>query len=235
MGQKINPIGFRLGTTQDHHSLWFEEPKNYSEGLQQDQEIRNYIKNYIQENMKISKDLGWKVITCIEIQKEINLIHVITYLGFSNKVKEKRPEKKKKLAKEEKEEITKLQMNLHKEFPFIDRLTCDTIKFNLTFKVFKNPFENPTVLAAYLADQLKNRVSFRKAMKKTIELSQEAGTKGIQVKIAGRIGGREIARVVCFKKGRLPLQTVRAKIDYCSYPVQTTYGVLGIKIWTFEE
>ena len=87
----------------------------------------------------------------------------------------------------------------------------------------------------FIAGQLKNRVSFRKAIKKAIELTEQADTKGIQVQIAGRIDGKEIARVEWIREGRVPLQTIRAKIDYCSYTVRTIYGVLGIKIWIFIE
>ncbi|KAG5107075.1 hypothetical protein JHK82_044045 [Glycine max] len=87
----------------------------------------------------------------------------------------------------------------------------------------------------FIAGQLKNRVSFRKAMKKAIELTEQAGTKGVQVQIAGRIDGKEIARVEWIREGRVPLQTIRAKIDYCCYTVRTIYGVLGIKVWIFSK
>jgi len=95
MGQKINPLGFRLGTTQNHHSFWFAQPKNYSEGLQEDKKIRNCIKNYIQKNRKkgsnrkMESDSSSEVITHIEIQKEIDTIHVIIHIGFPNLLKKK--------------------------------------------------------------------------------------------------------------------------------------------------
>ncbi|TYJ37028.1 hypothetical protein E1A91_A05G348100v1 [Gossypium mustelinum] len=151
MGQKINPLGFRLGTTQSLHSLWFAQPKKYSEGLQEDKKIRDCIKNYVQKNMRLS--FGVKGIARIEIQKILDLIQ--------------------------------------------------------------------------------NRVSFRKVMKKAIELTEQADTKGIQIQIAGRIDRKEIARVEWIRKGRVPLQTIGMKIEYCSYRVRTIYGVLGIKIWIF--
>ncbi|KAL1134190.1 hypothetical protein V6Z11_A12G089800 [Gossypium hirsutum] len=157
MGQKINPLGFRLGTTQSHHSLWFAQPKKYSEGLQEDKKIRDCIKNY-----------------------------VIIYMGFPKLLIEDKPRK-----------LEELQMNVQKE--------------------------------------LNNRVSFRKAMKKAIELTEQADTKGIQIQIAGRIDGKEIARVEWIREGRVPLQTIGAKIEYCSYRVRTIYGVLGIKIWIFID
>nr|YP_010534227.1 ribosomal protein S3 [Aegonychon zollingeri]UXX50989.1 ribosomal protein S3 [Aegonychon zollingeri] len=220
MGQKINPLGFRLGTTQGHHSLWFAQPKKYSEGLQEDQKIRNCIKNYIQKNMRIPS--GVEGIARIEIQKRIDLIQVIIFMGFPKLLIESRPRG-----------IEELQTNLQKE------LNCVNInrnrKLNIDITRIEKPYGNPNILAEFIAGQLKNRVSFRKAMKKAIELTEQADTKGIQVQIAGRIDGKEIARVEWIREGRVPLQTIRAKIDYCCYTVQTIYGILGIKIWIFID
>nr|YP_010929076.1 ribosomal protein S3 [Lourtella resinosa]WKK48180.1 ribosomal protein S3 [Lourtella resinosa] len=216
MGQKINPLGFRLGTTQSHHSLWFAQPKNYSEGLQEDQKIRDCIKNYIQKNMKIPS--GVEGIARIEIQKRIDLIQVIIYMGFPKLLIEGRTRR-----------IEELQATVQKE------LNCVNRKVNIAITRITNPYGHPNILAEFIAGQLKNRVSFRKAMKKAIELTEQADTKGIQIQIAGRIDGKEIARVEWIREGRVPLQTIRAKIDYCSYTVRTIYGVLGIKIWIFLE
>nr|YP_010581358.1 ribosomal protein S3 [Roridula gorgonias]UZT27679.1 ribosomal protein S3 [Roridula gorgonias] len=216
MAQKINPLGFRLGTTQDHHSLWFARPKNYSEGLKEDQKIRDFIKNYIQRNMGISS--GTEGIARIEIQKEIDLTRIIIYIGFPKLLMESRPRG-----------IEELQMNLQKEFNCVNR------KLNIAITRIIKPYGNPTILAEFIAGQLKNRVSFRKAMKKAIELTEKADTKGIRVQISGRINGKEVARIEKIKKGRVPLQTIRAKFDYCSYIVRTIYGVLGIKIWIFID
>nr|YP_010470950.1 ribosomal protein S3 [Bouea macrophylla]UVF62779.1 ribosomal protein S3 [Bouea macrophylla] len=214
MGQKINPLGFRLGTTQSHHSLWFAQPKNYSEGLQEDQKIRDCIKNYVQKNMRISS--GVEGIARIEIQKRIDLIQAIIYIGFQKLLIENRSRR-----------IEELQLNVQKE------LNCVNRKLNIAITKISNPYGHPNILAEFIAAQLKNRVSFRKAMKKAIELTEQTDTKGIQVQIAGRIDGKEIARVEWIREGRVPLQTIGAKIDYCSYTVQTIYGVLGIKIWIF--
>nr|YP_009163518.1 ribosomal protein S3 [Eugenia uniflora]AKU71515.1 ribosomal protein S3 [Eugenia uniflora] len=216
MGQKINPLGFRLGTTQGHHSIWFAQPKNYSEGLQEDQKIRNSIKNYIQKNMRISS--GVEGIACIEIRKRIDLIQVIIYMGFPKLLLEGKTRR-----------IEELQMNVQKE------LNCVNRKLNIAITRITNPYGDPNILAEFIAGQLKNRVSFRKAIKKAIELTEQANTKGIQIQIAGRIDGKEIARVEWIREGRVPLQTIRAKIYYCSYGVRTVYGVLGIKIWIFCE
>nr|QWX89972.1 ribosomal protein S3 [Aeginetia indica]WRW10976.1 ribosomal protein S3 [Aeginetia indica] len=218
MGQKINPLGFRLGTTQSHHSLWFAQPKNYSEGLQEDQKIRNYIKNYIQKNMRISS--GTEGIARIEIKKKIDLIQVIIFMGFPKLLIESRLRG-----------IEELQINLEKEFHY----DYANRKLNIDITRITKPYRNPNILAEFIAGQLKNRVSFRKAMKKAIELTEQADTKGIQIQFSGRIDGKEIARVEWIREGRVPLQTIRAKIDYCSYTVRTIYGVLGIKIWIYIE
>nr|YP_009435438.1 ribosomal protein S3 [Lobelia puberula]ATG25439.1 ribosomal protein S3 [Lobelia puberula] len=216
MAQKINPLGFRLGTTQSHYSLWFAQPKEYSENLQEDAKIRDYIISYIQKKMKISSAIG---ILRIEIQKQIDVIKIKIYTA-SQKLFEKRKRP---------QEMKELQRNLQKEFYCVNR------KFNLALIRIAEPYRNPTILAEFIADQLKKRVSFRKAMKKAMKLTAKANTKGIRIQIAGRIDGNEIARVEWIREGRLPLQTIQAKIDYCSYPVQTISGILGIKIWIFID
>ncbi|WVZ26741.1 hypothetical protein V8G54_000065 (mitochondrion) [Vigna mungo] len=193
MGQKINPLGFRLGTTQSHDSIWFAQPTKYSENIQEDKKIRDWIKNYIQKNRRISS--GVEGIGEIKIQKRIDLI----------------------------------QTNMHK------KLNCVNRKLNIAIVKVTNAYKHPNILAEFIAGQLKNRVSFRKAMKKAIELTEQAGTKGVQVQIAGRIDGKEIARVEWIREGRVPLQTIRAKIEYCCYTVRTIYGVLGIKVWIFSK
>ncbi|PXX88327.1 30S ribosomal protein S3 [Halomonas heilongjiangensis] len=216
MGQKINPLGFRLGTTQSHHSLWFAQPKEYSEGLQEDQKIRKCIKNYVQKNMKDFS--GVEGIARIEIQKRIDVIQVIIWMGFPKLLIEGKPKK-----------LEELQRNIQKE------LNCVNQKINIDIPRIGNPYRHPNILAEFIAEQLKNRVSFRKAMKKAIELTEETDPRGIQIKIRGRLGGKEMARVEWIREGRVPLQTIRAKIDYCSYTVRTIHGVLGIKIWIFVD
>ncbi|YP_003540970.1 30S ribosomal protein S3 (chloroplast) [Phoenix dactylifera] len=214
MGQKINPLGFRLGTTQSHRSFWFAQTKNYSVGLQEDEKIRNCIKNYVQKNRRISS--GFEGIARIGIQKRIDLIQVIIHIGFPNLLMEGQTRG-----------IEELQMNVQKELHSVNR------RLNIAITRIEKPYGQPNILAEYIALQLKNRVSFRKSMKKAIELTEQTDTKGIQVQIAGRIDGKEIARVEWIREGRVPLQTIRAKIDHCSYTIRTIYGVLGIKIWIF--
>nr|YP_009450125.1 ribosomal protein S3 [Burmannia oblonga]YP_009450132.1 ribosomal protein S3 [Burmannia oblonga]ANK36322.1 ribosomal protein S3 [Burmannia oblonga]ANK36329.1 ribosomal protein S3 [Burmannia oblonga] len=212
MGQKINPLGFRLGTTKNHYSFWFAQPKNFSVGLQEDVKIRNSIKK--KKNIKIT--LSLEGIERIEIQKRINLIQVIIYIGLPNL-----------LIKGQTLGIEEFKKNVQQEFNSLNH------KLNIIITKLKSPYGHPNILAEYIALQLKNRVSFRKAMKKTIELTEQTDTKGIKIKIAGRIEGKEIARVEWIREGRVPLQTICAKMDYCSHAIRTIYGILGIKIWIF--
>nr|WNG72146.1 ribosomal protein S3 [Mammillaria elongata] len=221
MARKINPLGFRLGTTQEHYSLWFAQPKNYSEGLQEDQKIRNFIKNYlqknyVQKNRRTSEDV--EGIARIEIKKRIDLIEVIIHMGFPDLLIENRSEW-----------IKDLKRNLKKE------LNCVNQKLKIAITTIAKPYGHPKILAEFITLQLKNRVSFRKAMKKAIELAEQAETKGIKIQIAGRLGGKDMARVAWIREGRVPLQTIRAKIDYCAYKVRTIYGILCIKIWIFMD
>nr|YP_010760233.1 ribosomal protein S3 [Cuscuta haughtii]WEY30183.1 ribosomal protein S3 [Cuscuta haughtii] len=213
MGQKINPLSLRLGINQDHYSIWFSQPKMYSESLQEDQKIRSFIINYIQ-NKKISPS-GVEGIARISIYKRIDLIEVRILMGFPKLLLEKG--------------LEELQLTLKKKLNFGNR------KLNIVITKIEKPYSNPNILAEFIAGQLKNRVSVRQAMKKAIELAEEVDIKGIQVQIAGRLNGQDIARVEWIREGRVPRQTIRATFDYCSYPVRTIYGVLGIKIWIFMD
>lgn len=219
MGQKINPLGFRLGTTQHHYSLWFEQPKNYSEGLQEDKKIRDCIKNYVEKNIKVLPRVNVKGLARIEIQKQkdIDVTTVIIYMGFPKLLKENKPRW-----------VEDLKIQVQKE------LSCVNRKLNIEIKGIEKPYGNPNILAEFIDYQLNDRVPFRKAMKKAIELA-EKDTKGIQIQIAGRIDGKDIARIEWIREGRVPLQTIRAKIDYCTYTIRTIHGVLGMKIWIFID
>nr|YP_009522746.1 ribosomal protein S3 [Vicia sepium]AXQ37179.1 ribosomal protein S3 [Vicia sepium] len=216
MGQKIHPLGFRLGTTQSHDSIWFAQPRIYSENVKEDKIIRDCIKNYIQIIQKTRTAVDGQGIGRIKIQKRIDRIDVIINMGLPDSLMEENPKI-----------IEELHTNVQK------KIHCMNREINIAITTIPNVYRDPNILAEFIAGQLKNRIPFRKAMKKAIELAEEAGTKGVQIQIAGRIDGKEIARVEWIREGRVPLQTIRAKIDYCSYPVRTIYGVLGIKVWIF--
>lgn len=216
MGQKINPLGFRLGVIQNHHSYWFAQSKNYSKLLQEDQKIRHYIKNYVHKNIKNSSNYGG--ITRIEIKRKTDLIQVEIHTGFPALLVENRNHG-----------IEQLKTDVQ------NILNPQNRKLRMTLIEIIKPYGEPNILAEYIALQLENRVAFRRTMKKAIELAKKTNIKGIKIQISGRLNGAEIARVEWAKEGRVPLQTLRAKIDYCYYPAQTIYGVLGIKIWIFQD
>ncbi|KAL2325596.1 hypothetical protein Fmac_024654 [Flemingia macrophylla] len=133
----------------------------------------------------------------IKIKKRIDLIQVIIYMGFPKLLIEGKPQK-----------IKELQTNMQK------KLNCVNRKLNIAIARVANAYKHPNILAEFIVGQLKNRVSFRKAMKKAIELTEQAGTKGVQLQIARRIDGKEIARVEWIREGRVPLQTIRAQLDF---------------------
>jgi len=265
MGQKTNPLGFRLGTTQSHHSVWFEEPKNYSASLQEDEKIRNFFKNYVQNSIdsyikknknnnkkkkakKIQKNSikppsrnrnkGYEGVVRVEIKKQIvhtkrtfiklkrfsdplqiqkAIIRVIIYSGSLPKF----------LLKKEiwERDVTK------QEFFYIY-----SKKIIIQFKKVKRPYSQPNLIAKFITLQIKERIPFRRIMNQAIELARkEKNTKGMRIRLAGRIEGKDKARKVGKRKGKLPLQRIYANIDYCSHTIQTIYGVLGLKIWILRK
>nr|QYB22444.1 ribosomal protein S3 [Saxegothaea conspicua]BBF91294.1 ribosomal protein S3 [Saxegothaea conspicua] len=221
MGNKINPLGFRLGFTQNHRSHWFAQQRDYSEDLREDDKIHNCIENYIRL-IKSSSNYGG--LARIEIGRKIGLLHIKIYIGFPNLLTKRQSVH---------QEMNQLRNDIQ-YFILLNRLSVHRTLFVFMEKVAK-PYREPNILAEYIALQIKNRVPFRKTIQKAIELAKEADVRGIRIQIAGRLDGKERARTESTKQGRVPLQTIRAKIDYCYYAAQTIYGVLGIKIWIFED
>nr|YP_009117579.1 ribosomal protein S3 [Callitropsis vietnamensis]AJE71121.1 ribosomal protein S3 [Callitropsis vietnamensis]AQM39605.1 ribosomal protein S3 [Callitropsis vietnamensis] len=223
MGNKINPLGFRLGFTQNHYSLWFEE-RDYSEDLREDERIYNCIENYV-KHIKSSINSSYGGITRIEILKQTELISVNIYIAFVDLFIEKKAPRKKEKMEELRKEVQKMLVQ--------SMLNSVNRELVISIEKVDTPYREPKVLAEYIALQLKERVEIRKIMKKAIQLAEKADVEGVKIKIKGRLNGIERARKESAMKGRVPLQTLRAKIDYCYYAVQTVYGVLGIKIWIF--
>nr|QYB22078.1 ribosomal protein S3 [Phyllocladus trichomanoides]BBF91092.1 ribosomal protein S3 [Phyllocladus aspleniifolius] len=223
MGNKINPLGFRLGFSQNHRSHWFAKQRNYSEDLREDNKIHNYIKNYVRL-MKIKSSSNYEGLARIAIGKNVGFIRIKIYIGFP-----------KLLTK--KSTVSQEMKRLRNDIQYLvlqNRLSVHRKLFIFLRKVAK-PYREPNILAEYIALQIKNRVKFRQIIQKALELAKEADVKGIRIKIRGRLGGKDRARAKLIKQGRVPLQTIRAKIDYCDYTAQTIYGVLGIKIWILKD
>lgn len=217
MGQKINPLGFRLGITKNHHSHWFAKPKNYSGFLQEDGKVRNCIDSYVQKHIRNSSNYGG--IARVEIQRKTDLLLVEIHTGFPAL-----------LIESHGQGIEQIRRNVQQNL-----LDSKIRRVYVTLTEIVEPYGEPKIVAEYIAVQSENRIAFRRTIKKAIELAKETNIKGIKIQIAGRLNGTEIARVEWAREGRVPLQTLRAHIDYCYYPAQTIYGVLGIKIWIFRD
>jgi small subunit ribosomal protein S3 len=218
MGQKIHPLGFRLGVTQSHLSNWYVQPKQYSDLLQEDEKLRICIREYVRKYVRTPENYGG--IDRIEIQRKTSALKVEIHAGFPKLFVEK-------LGPHLKEIRRQMQKTLQRS---------KSLKFLISLAEVEKPYARATILAEYIAVQVERRVPFRKTIKRAIQIAKEQGDiKGIKVQIAGRLNGAEIARSEWAREGRVPLQTLRAKIDYCHYPAHTIYGVLGIRVWIFYE
>nr|YP_010445020.1 ribosomal protein S3 [Schizaea sprucei]UTJ90494.1 ribosomal protein S3 [Schizaea sprucei] len=212
MGRRIHPLGFRLGINRRHYSRWFAEPKDHPKFVQEDRRVRTCIEKYMEKCIKNRFDhVG---IGHIEIQRKTDLTEIEIHTGFPDL-----------LIKEHNSGLDKLKNEIERSF------YSERQKIRVSSNSIAQPYGNPRILAGFIASQSTNRVAFRRTMKKAIELVGETGNEGVRVQISGRLNGSEMARVEWAREGRVPLQTVKACIDYFYYPAQTTHGVLGTKIW----
>jgi small subunit ribosomal protein S3 len=170
----------------------------------------------VKKHIRNSSNYGG--IARIEIQRKTDLIEVEIYTGFPALLIENRGRG-----------IEQLKNDVQNILNPIDK------RLRLTLIEITKPYEEPNILAEYIALQLESRVAFRRTMRKAIELAKKGNIGGIKIQIAGRLNGAEIARVEWAREGRVPLQTIRAQINYCYYAAQTIYGVLGIKVWIFRN
>ena len=203
MGQKVNPLGLRLGINRTWDSKWFSE-KKYSNFLENDIKIRKYIES------KLKKAGLSKVVIERSSKKIIILIHS-SRPGIIIGKKGADIEKLKK-------ELSKLSGS----------------EINLNIIETKKPELDAKVVADNIAMQIENRAATKRVMKRAVQSALKLGAQGIRVCVAGRIGGAEIARVEWFKEGRVPLHTLRAKIDYAVSTAKTTYGTCGVKVWLYK-
>ena len=222
MGQKIHPVGLRLGISEEHRSIWFAKPNQYAVLLKKDQTIRKCIGETIKKYA--NTPLKYAGIARIDMQFNLDLVQIEIHTAFPSLL------------------LNPYYINSTQEvIPFeLVRQSVQKLigqqKLKILFTEIVHPYAHAILLAEHVAFQLENRVAFRKAMKKAIELANEISTvRGIKIQISGRLNGAEIARVEWAREGRVPLHTLRAKIDYCHCPAQTIYGVLGIKIWVFQH
>ncbi|MBU0683786.1 MAG: 30S ribosomal protein S3 [Candidatus Omnitrophota bacterium] len=206
MGQKVHPISFRIGVTRSWNSRWYATKQDFAQKLFQDNKIRRLIE----------KEMSMAHISHVDIERTSNRVRVMIYSGRPGMVIGRKGTQIEKL----KEDI--LNMVGDQTKVFIDILEV------------KTPSLDAKIVADNLAFQLVKRVAFRRAMKKTIQAHKDAGGEGIKIKCSGRLGGAEIARSEGYKWGKIPLQTIRADIDYGFSEARTTYGIIGIKVWIYK-
>jgi small subunit ribosomal protein S3 len=204
MGQKVNPHGIRVGIIKDWDSRWYADKKNYGENLVEDYKLRAYLK----------KKLFLAGVAKIEIEKFANKIRLSIHAAKPGIVIGKGGS-----------EIDKLKKD-------VENLAGKAVILNVI--EVKSPDMNAQLVAENIASQLERRISFRKAMKQCMTRTMKLGAKGIKTAVSGRVGGAEIARTEQYHEGTIPLQTLRADIDYGFAEADTTYGKLGVKVWIYK-
>ena len=209
MGQKTHPLGFRLGTTQDHKSTWYTNFNQYANVLKEDDKIRTYLNTIAKSNsisnIRINRNgLNDQIQLNIETGKPGILVGD---LGTG---------------------LETLLTNVKKLLPAERQLTINI------FEVEKVDLD-ASLLADLVAEQLEKRIAFRRAIREALQRAQKQNVNGIKIQVSGRLNGAEIARSEWIREGRVPLQTLRADIDYATQEANTIYGVLGIKVWLFKS
>jgi len=204
MGQKVNPVGFRLGITKDHTSHWYAEKSEYTENLLKDIEVKEHL----------ASQLAHASVSKIEIERTADNARVFIHTARPGIVIGKRGEDIDRMR----EEITQKM----------------GIPVTLSIQEIRKPDLDATLLAENVAQQLERRVMFRRAIKRAVQNSMRQGALGVKVRVAGRLGGTDIARAEWHKEGRIPLHTLRADIDYGLAEAKTTYGIIGVKAWVFR-
>lgn len=204
MGQKVNPIGIRLGISRDHNSVWFAEKDKYREILFNDFQVREFLKKEL-DNAFVSK---------IHIERPAQSAKVTIHTARPGMIIGKRGEDIDRLR----EKLTQI-MN---------------VPVSLNIQEIRKPDLDAQLVAANIALQLEKRAMFRRVMKRAAQNTMRQGALGVKIKVSGRLGGAEIARSEWHKDGRVPLHTLRADVDYGLAEAKTTYGIIGVKVWIFR-
>lgn len=204
MGQKVNPHGLRVGVIKDWDSRWIAGKKDFGDQLVEDYNIRKFVK-------KACYDAG---VAKIGIERKQNRIFITIHAAKPGIIIGRGGA-----------EIDKLKAQ-------VEKLTSKTVNVNIM--EVKSPDTNAQLVAENIAAQLERRISFRRAMKQVMGRAMRLGVKGIKTAVSGRVGGAEIARTEQYHEGTIPLQTLRADIDYGFAEAHTTYGILGIKVWIYK-
>lgn len=206
LGQKVNPIGLRLGIVRDWDSIWYSSrKKSYTEQLLQDVEVRDFVK----------KRLIHAGVARIVLKRKSDTLEVDIYASRPGIVIGKKGSEVDRLKEE------------------LQRMTNHDVRININEE--KSPELCAQLIAENVASQLEKRVAFRRAMKKAVQTAIQSGAKGIKIMCSGRLAGADIARTEWYREGRVPLHTLRADIDFGIGVARTTYGVLGVKCWIFKK
>jgi small subunit ribosomal protein S3 len=204
VGQKVNPVGLRIGIIRDWESKWYAG-KDFGDLLMEDVKIREYLKNKLKDS----------AVSRIEIERAANRVNVTIHTAKPGMVIGKGGSEVEVLRAA----LTKLTNNK---------------KVHINISEIKNADIDATLVAESIAQQLERRVSFRRALKQSIQRTMRAGAKGIKTAVSGRLGGAEIARSEGYSEGTVPLHTLRADIDYGTAEAHTTYGRIGVKVWIYR-
>jgi small subunit ribosomal protein S3 len=207
MGQKVHPIGIRLGIVKDWSSKWYADTKTFPEYVRTDHLIRSFIKNKL-------KDAS---VSRISIERPAKKVNITIHTARPGIVIGKKGE-----------DIERLRSEISK---MIDMSLAD-VRINIS--EVRKPELDAQLVAEGIAQQLERRVMFRRAMKRAVTNTMRVGAEGVKVKVGGRLNGAEIARSEWYHEGRVPLHTLRADIDYGFAEANTTYGVIGVKVWIFK-
>ena len=203
MGQKVSPVGFRIGVIKDWDAKWYAD-KNYTDLLLEDMKIRK----------EIAKQLDNAGVSRVEIERAANLVRITIHTAKPGVV------------------IGKGGAGVEELRKHLEKLTDKQVHINIV--EIKTPELDAKLVAENIANQLVRRVAFRRAMKQAVFRTMRAGAKGIKVMVSGRLGGAEIARSESYHEGTVPLQTLRADIDYGFQEAHTTYGRIGVKVWIYK-
>jgi small subunit ribosomal protein S3 len=209
MGQKTHPLGFRLGITQEHKSTWYANFNQYANILKEDDQIRTYLKS-VAKNNSISNVRINRTGLNDQIQLNIETGRPGILVGELGKG------------------LENLLVNIKKFLPIDRQLTINV------FEVERVDLD-ASLLADLVVEQLEKRIAFRRAIREALQRAQKQNVNGIKIQVSGRLNGAEIARSEWIREGRVPLQTLRADIDYATKEANTIYGVLGIKVWLFKS
>ena len=209
MGQKTHPLGFRLGITQKHKSTWYSNFRQYANLLKEDDKIRTYLKNISKSNSISNVHINRNSLNNqIQLNIETGKPGVlIGELGVG---------------------VKNLLDKIKKFLPLERQLTINVLEV-------EHVDVNAALLGDLVVEQLEKRIAFRRAIRKALQRAQKQNVKGIKIQVSGRLNGAEIARSEWIREGRVPLQTLRANIDYATKEAHTIYGILGIKIWLFKN